>query len=164
MTIFVCDEQKEHLFERIGDLELAHEFYEKDKSNPLPAKILEEQILLLKYERELEGSGLVGAVDLSATALLEKVILSGDGRKAAKLKSLMKISDKRMWHIEVCALSRGGRWDELAKLVQGKKTTPIGFQPFIEACIQQKNLPEAAKYIQRLSDYQEQMEWLCNIG
>ncbi len=69
-----------------------------------------------------------------------------------------------MWHIEVCALARGGCWEELSKLVAGKKQSPIGFQPFIEVCIQYKNLTEAAKYIARLADYHEQMEWLCNIG
>lgn len=37
-------------------------------------------------------------------------------------------------------------------------------QPFIEACVENKNLSEASKYIVRLADHGEKMEWLCQIG
>jgi hypothetical protein len=83
--------------------------------------------------------------------------------RAGQLKTALRVGDRRMWHVEVSALSRAGCWDELARLV-AKKPPPIGFAPFIEACVQQGNLAEANKYISRLPDYHEQMEWLCNIG
>jgi hypothetical protein len=85
--------------------------------------------------------------------------------RATQLKSALRIGDKRMWHVEVCALSRTGAWDDLFKLVsQSKKPPPIGYAPFIEACIAAGAPAEAAKYIARLPEYHEQMEWLCNIG
>lgn len=37
-------------------------------------------------------------------------------------------------------------------------------QPFVEACVEAKNYNEAAKYIIRLPDVHEQMEWFGNIG
>ena len=73
-----------------------------------------------------------------------------------------------MWLVEVAALSRGGCWDELWRLVAnlrgGRGVPPIGFTPFIEACIAAGNPSEAARYIAKLPEYHEQMEWLCNIG
>ena len=145
--------------------ELALEFYEKDRSQPFAARAIEEEIQLLKLEREQEQqTNDTGLVDQSVTQLMEKYIARGDSKRVAKLKTLLKVTDKRMWYTEVIALSRTGCWEELAKLVANKKVPPIGYQPFIEACITYKNLPEAARYIARLPDYHEQMEWLCNIG
>lgn len=161
LDAYQCVEYKD----RLAGFELALEFYEKDRSQPFAARAIEEEILLLKLQREQEVSNSeIGLLDNSVTQLMEKYIGRGDSKRASKLKTLLKVSDKRMWYTEVVALSRSGCWDELSKLVANKKVPPIGFQPFIEACILHKNLPEAAKYIARLPDYHEQMEWLCNIN
>ena len=161
LEAYQCEEYKD----RLAGFELALEFYEKDKSQPFAARAIEEEIQLLKLQREQEVTNAEsGLLDNSVTQLMEKYIARGDSKRAAKLKTLLRVTDKRMWYTEVVALSRTGCWDELGKLVANKKVPPIGFQPFIEACIAQKNLVEAAKYIARLSDYHEQMEWLCNIN
>jgi hypothetical protein len=161
LEAYQCEDYKD----RLAGFELALEFYEKDRSQPFAARAIEEEIQLLKLQREQEvANAESGLLDNSVTQLMEKYIARGDSKRASKLKTILKVSDKRMWYTEVVALSRTGCWDELAKLVANKKVPPIGFQPFIEACIAHKNLPEAAKYIARLTDYHEQMEWLCNIG
>lgn len=69
-----------------------------------------------------------------------------------------------MWHIQVRTLAKCRSWKELNSLIQGKRVPPIGFQPFVEACVEQKEPVEAVKYINRLPDPGEKMEWLCNIG
>lgn len=161
LEAYQCVELKDRL---IG-LELARDAYEREKKDSFSARAVEEELLLLKLEREAEvASGESGLVDLSVSGLMERAIARGDSRQASKLKTAMRVSDKRMWHSEVNALARAHCWDELAKLVANKKVPPIGFQPFIEACLQQRNVHEAARYIARLPDYHEQMEWLCNIG
>lgn len=157
---------------RLENLAVALEFYEKDKTSIFTQHAIQEEMLLLKLEREAEekqplldaqGNEVHHLLDLSVSSLMEKYIIDGEGTRAGKLKTLLKIGDKRQWHVEVCALARAKRWSELEKLVS-KKPPPIGYPPFIEACIQQGNNLEAAKYIARLPEYHEQMEWFCNIG
>lgn len=36
--------------------------------------------------------------------------------------------DARFWHIEVRTLAKLGAWEELEKLVKGKRAPPIGFE------------------------------------
>ena len=36
--------------------------------------------------------------------------------------------------------------------------------PFVEACVEQGANAEAAKYIRRLEEPAEKMQWFCNIG
>jgi len=161
LEAYQCDDLKD----RLQGLQLAFEFFEKDKSNMFAARATEEEMTLLRMQKELETSTSdTGYVDLSVTQVMEKLISKGDSRHTSKLKTMLKVSDRRLWYMEVQALSRSGCWDELARLVSSKKAPPIGFQPFIEACITHNNLAEASKYIARLPEYHEQMEWLCNIG
>lgn len=161
LEAYQCEDFKD----RISGFELALEFYEKDKSQPFAARAIEEELTLLKLEREQELlTAETGLIDNSVTQLMDKYITRGDSKRASKLKTLLRVGDKRMWHTEVVSLSRAGCWDEMAKLVANKRVPPIGFQPFIEACIARNNVAEAAKYIARLPDYQEQMEWLCDSG
>jgi hypothetical protein len=164
--------QCEDLKDRLAGLAVALDFYEKDKATPASAaaaRAIEEEILLLKLQRDAETkTGESGLVDLSVTQTLERYILKGDSARAGALKTALKVGDKRMWHVEVLALARGGCWDELYRLVGNpgsrSKAPPIGFEPFIEACISCGAPQEAAKYIARLPEYHEQMEWYCNIG
>lgn len=53
-----------------------------------------------------------------------------------------------------------GKWTDLAEL----KNPSIGYLPFVEACVEEKQFVEAVKYIKFLKDPADQMEWLCNIG
>lgn len=67
------------LSDRIAGLQVAQEFYEKDKTNAFSARATEEEILLLKIEREQEvKAGETGLVDLSVTQLMDRYIVKGD--------------------------------------------------------------------------------------
>jgi len=103
-------------------------------------------------------------VDTSVSDLIEKYIEHQRVRDAMKMKDKFKVPENRIWHIEVKTLAKTGQWVELAKLVANKKTPPIGFTPFVEACVEEKQFSEAAKYIMRINDVHEQMEWFGNIG
>eukprot|EP00808_Paulinella_micropora_P026058 g73926.t1 len=74
------------------------------------------------------------------------------------------MTQKQLWHIEVRTLAKNRQWMELDKLVANKKIPPIGFGPFIECCVEHKEWEHAARFISRLPDATEQMEWFCNIG
>ncbi len=183
--------QSEYWSDRMQGLHIAMELYNRDAKsgpnpNPVPAQITEEQIQLLKLQAQWElesnpkiaaagsgGSSTTQYVDLSVSDLLAQAIREGSSSRAVLLKKQFQIPDKRFWHVQVRTLAKAKAWEELMKLVGGPlkpgqsssgKAPPIGYLPFVEACIEQKNYPEAAKYIQRLSDPHEMMEWLCNIG
>ena len=75
LEAYQCDDFKD----RLAGLGVAQEFYEKDKANLFSARATEEEILLLKIEREQEvKTGESGLVDLSVTQLMERYIVKGD--------------------------------------------------------------------------------------
>jgi len=159
--------------ERLQQLDIAKDFYNKDKTNPFPAIATEEQIALLKEERRYEEdwkstntdpSKMEVFIDLSISQVMAKYFHLAQGKKAKTVKERFKVPDKRAWHIEVKTLAKEKAWNDLANLVTNKKVPPIGFEPFVEACVEEKAYDQAVKYIQRMTDPHEQMEWLCNIG
>jgi len=162
LEAYQCETWKE----RLQGMTIATELYAREaKTNPVPHELTSEQKELLqiqaKWEQETAGASYV---DMSVSELLQQAIKEGAVQRAMKLKKQFNIPDKRFWHIEVRTLAQAKAWEELSKLTANKKVPPIGFLPFVEACIEMKNLPEAAKYIARLPEAHEQMEWLCNIG
>jgi len=75
LEAYQCDDFKD----RLAGLGVAQEFYEKDKANLFSARATEEEMLLLKIEREQElKTGEAGLVDLSVTQLMERYIVKGD--------------------------------------------------------------------------------------
>lgn len=161
--------------ERLKLLSLAQEFFEKDKNQAFAAKATEEQIKLLQFERDQELNAPASdpsksLVDMPLSAFLAQqlrtAVTDKDKKRVSKIASQFKVSDARMMHLQVKVLSEDAQWDDLYKLVQdaGKKGPIIGLTPFIEACIDQQETDEARKYIDRLTDHRDQIEWLCNIG
>jgi len=49
----------------------------------------------------------------------------------------------------VDALAAKGDWTELEKFSKSKKVPPIGYEPFVNACVAEGKLNEAGKYAQR---------------
>lgn len=57
-----------------------------------------------------------------------------------------------------------GNWDELEKLSRLKKS-PIGYEPFVDVCIEQDNTVEAARYLPRVEEsLQVPDRWFDFIG
>lgn len=148
------------LSKRQEKLKNALELYKRDAAqNPLPAQLLEDEKRLLDDERALGPE----FVDMSVSDVIEALLADSQRDRALKVKQDYKVPDRRFWHIEVKTLARRGHWGSLAKLVANKRAPPIGFTPFIEACIDNNAPHEAVQYIQMLPEPHEQIEWLCNI-
>ena len=114
-----------------------------------------------KWETEIQDSSFV---DSSVSALIENYVSHSQVMKALKVKQQFKVPEKRYWHVEIKTLAKGGVWAELANRIANKKVPPVGYEPFIEACPENKNPQEAVRYISHLNDPHDQMEWLFNIG
>jgi len=63
----------------------------------------------------------------------------------------------------VNALAECSNWPELEIFSKSKKSSPIGYRPFVEACAKWGNKAEAAKYLNKVvSD--EKVKCLISIG
>jgi hypothetical protein len=150
--------QSSRFDERITELELALEFYQKDKNSSFSAQAVDNQIQLLKLQRDRELELHEQFVDVSCSQMLATFVAAGQSKVAQKIAANFKIPDTRLWHVQIKTLSACHRWDELEALLPRDNSSPIGILPFVQACVEEKALIEAAKYIKRLDDVAEKMQ------
>lgn len=160
-------------YDRVQHLELSKELFLKVKDSSSAVKMIEEQIALLDIERRLdvkseraldEKDRNTSFLNLSVNELIIELISQDRMKEVIAVQKQFKVPVKRFMYIQVNAFSKQRRWGEMARLIQGRRAPPIGFQPFIEACVAQNNVQEASRYIKMLQEPGEQMEWFCNIG
>ena len=75
---------------------------------------------------------------------------------ADAMASAFKVPAKRYWRMKVRALADSENWDLLTVL--GEKKSPIGYAPFVEACMVNHNAREAAAFLEKMSDARERLE------
>jgi len=135
----------------------------KDKDDQLYAKLTEEQVKLEVLQKELEGSLQEPFSGMSISDTIFKLISLNQGKRANSLKSEFKVPDKRFWWIKIKALSILCDWEELMKFSKEKKS-PIGYEPFVEVCLEQKNQVEALKYIPKIQDPLARIQFFIQIN
>lgn len=147
----------------IQHLQLAGQFLNQDKRDPFFAVSTMEHVKLLQIQLSLgpDSSHLVGK---SVSETIEYFLSTKQVAQASKIQTMFKVPAKRFWHIQVQVYAQNSKWAALYSLVDRKKMPPVGYTPFIEACLTANNVQEAVRYIELLSDIAERMEWLCNIG
>jgi hypothetical protein len=160
--------------DRTKFLDLARQFFAEEKQDQFYAKMADEHLSLLEYQRaketKLAGSEQKGKkegvfVDASVSKMIETFLTMEKPKEAEEVMKKFKVPPRRFMHIQVKTLASIGRWAELQNLAKSAGKNPIvGWHSFIDACLTYKNPQEAAKYIRRLPDTAEQMEILCNIG
>ncbi|EGG20026.1 hypothetical protein DFA_07142 [Cavenderia fasciculata] len=125
----------------------------KDKDDLVYAKLCEDQAKLELLQKELEnqheGKEFLG-ISLSDT--IYQLILLGEHKRVSKIKSEFKVSDRRFWWIKIKALSQVGDWEELHNFAKEKKS-PVGYEPFVEVCMDFSNPVEALRYIPKIQDH-----------
>ena len=134
----------------------AKELYNKKKDYQLDSKLCEEQVKLLQMQREFDNAlGRQLFTGLSVSETIYQCLLNGN-KQAKKVKKEFQVSDKKFWWLKIAAFSKLGKWNKMEKF--SKKKSPIGYRPFVEACLQQKNTVEAHKYIPKVTDPWEKIE------
>eukprot|EP01124_Arcella_intermedia_P027900 TRINITY_DN5562_c0_g1_i1.p1 TRINITY_DN5562_c0_g1~~TRINITY_DN5562_c0_g1_i1.p1 ORF type:complete len:839 (+),score=197.97 TRINITY_DN5562_c0_g1_i1:291-2519(+) len=132
-------------------LRLIADMLKKSSSNRVEARLTEDELALYKVQLELEESLGVKFVGSSLTNTLYRAILMGASKRAKKIRADFKVPNKRWWWIKVRALAETGRWEALRSFSNpNKHPSPIGYKPFVEACIQNGNSAEAVYYMQFL--------------
>lgn len=149
---------------RLKAIDQASELYAQTKEHMFEAKAAEEQGKLLKLQQELEiSTGQPIFVDSSVSDTIRTLITLGNHRAAQRVKVDFKVPDKRYYWLKVFALATAKQWDALEKFSKERKP-PIGYKPFVEACIEEEENQEALKYIVKLTNPEERAEAYARIG
>lgn len=117
------------------------------------AELCNETLRILKLQRiytsRQNNAILMNGLSIHNTML--QLLRMGDIKEAEKIKSDYKVPDRRYWWMRILTLAEKLQWMELEKFSKNKKS-PIGYEPFVEVCLQQDNIQEARKYISRCPD------------
>uniref|UniRef100_A0A7N0UAE0 Protein VACUOLELESS1 n=1 Tax=Kalanchoe fedtschenkoi TaxID=63787 RepID=A0A7N0UAE0_KALFE len=149
---------------RIKLIEKAQHLFFETKEHNFESKAAEEHSKLLRIQHELEVATKQAIfVDSSISDTIRTCIVLGNHKAAEKVKTEFKVSDKRWYWLKVFALATIRDWDSLEKFSKAKRP-PIGYRPFVEACIDADEKTEAVKYIPKLVDPRERAEAYARIG
>lgn len=149
---------------RLKLLDQAQKLYANTKEHQLEANCVGEHVKLLKMQHELETSmGKAIFVDSSVSDTICTCLSLGYNAYADKLKSTFKVPVERFYLLKIKALSAASNWAALEKFASEKKP-PVGFKPFVDACIDGGNNNEAMKYIVKLSNQQDKADAYRRIG
>ncbi|PFH36128.1 putative vacuolar protein sorting 16 [Besnoitia besnoiti] len=102
-------------------------------------------------------------VGLPLMETVRQVILKSEFHEAENLQKTFKIPDKRYWRCKIDALADGHYFDELLAFAQ-YRTSPVGYEPFITACLRNENWAAAAKIIPKMKDPEDQALWYSQLG
>ncbi|KFG27752.1 Vps16, N-terminal region protein, partial [Toxoplasma gondii TgCatPRC2] len=83
--------------------------------------------------------------------------------EADNLQKVFKIPEKRYWRCKIDALADGRFFDELLAFAQ-YRTSPVGYDPFITACMRNEAWEAAAKLVPKVKDPEEQAMWYSQLG
>jgi hypothetical protein len=102
----------------------------KDPAVLFQQKALSEEIQLLKVQEALDkdvADGTTEFVGLSVNETVYRLIRSGYGKRAQKIHSEFKMSEKTYWWIRLRALVAKRDWGEIEEIGKLKKS-PIGWE------------------------------------
>eukprot|EP01118_Nematostelium_gracile_P020450 TRINITY_DN9916_c0_g1_i1.p1 TRINITY_DN9916_c0_g1~~TRINITY_DN9916_c0_g1_i1.p1 ORF type:complete len:794 (-),score=201.81 TRINITY_DN9916_c0_g1_i1:37-2124(-) len=153
--------QQSNIDHRIGALEEALHLF-KEAKDTFDAKATDDQIRLLLLQKDLEATLGGHFVDLSLSDTMSILIEQGHGKRVQRIKSDFSVPDKRFWWIKLKALAKSRDWMALEKF--SKEKSPIGYAPFAEICIEYKAPKEAEKYIPRIQDIAQRVDFYMRIG
>ncbi|KAI8421023.1 hypothetical protein MSG28_008153 [Choristoneura fumiferana] len=128
----------------------ARECYKKGK-NDLGVSICEDARKLYKQQSSLQETYGESFVGLSLHDTVKKLLNQGEIKLADKLRSEYKMPDRRYWWLRILTLAEKNDWAELDRFSKSKKS-PVGYEPFVDACLNRNNSDEALKYLPRCRD------------
>ncbi|XP_026744401.1 vacuolar protein sorting-associated protein 16 homolog [Trichoplusia ni] len=128
----------------------ARECYKKGK-NDLGVTVCEDARKLCKQQSTLQETYGRGYIGLSLHDTVRKLLEHGEIKLADKLRSEYKMPDRRYWWLRILTLAEKDDWTELDKFSKSKKS-PVGYEPFVDACLKYCKHDEALKYLPRCSD------------
>uniref|UniRef100_T1IUZ1 Vacuolar protein sorting-associated protein 16 homolog n=1 Tax=Strigamia maritima TaxID=126957 RepID=T1IUZ1_STRMM len=134
---------------RIQLLHSALESYKKARNDFVSAQT-DEQIRLMRRQIKLEEKFFSDYLDKSLHDTIFSLLLVRETRAVAEeLKKDFKMPEKHFAWMKIDAHGQLGEWGELETFSKSKKS-PIGFEPFVDICLQYNNKREAIKYLPKV--------------
>ncbi|CAH2085639.1 unnamed protein product [Euphydryas editha] len=135
---------------REASLLSARECYRKGR-NELGVSICEEARKLCKQQSSLQETYGESFVGLSLHDTVKKLLKQGEIKLADKLRSEYKMPDRRYWWLRILTLAERDEWAQLEIFSKSKKS-PVGYEPFVDACLKYGKNDEALKYLPKCRD------------
>ncbi|KAF0046362.1 hypothetical protein F2P81_002891 [Scophthalmus maximus] len=127
--------------------------YNKAK-NEFSAKMTEDEMRLLRFQRKLDDEKGAGLLGLSLQATMEALLSLGLHKQTEQLYRDFRVPDKRYWWLKLMSLAEKEEWEELEKFSKSKKS-PIGYLAFVDVCMKSNNKYEAKKYVSKVTPEQK---------
>ena len=112
---------------RIDKLKLAAKLLQDSRDHTFQLKAIEETQRLLKMQDAFEKDLGPGFTGLSINETMFKLIKLGNMKRAQKVQSEFKVTEKTYWWIRLRALVVKRDWNELEELAKTRKS-PIGWE------------------------------------
>lgn len=134
----------------------------KKAHKDIESELCDDHRKLMKQQKTLEEKYARAFYGLSIHDTVKELLVLGDIKFAEKIKNDHKMSDKHFWYLRIEILSNNYQWEELERFSKSKKS-PVGMEPFVEVCLQARNLNEAKKYIVKCRD-DKKITWFNRAG
>ncbi|CAG7849893.1 Vacuolar protein sorting-associated protein 16 homolog [Serendipita indica DSM 11827] len=155
---------QEDLTARINSIKAAQKFFSEDRERGFEARMMDENARLLALQQTLEKDvdGKAAFVGLSVGDTIMLCLQCGLHKRAEKVRSDWKVSDKQFWWLKLRALTEAKAWDELDAFSKSKKS-PIGYEPFVRHLVSKGFHQQAAAYVARCDAAKRgELYMLCN--
>ncbi|XP_026193366.1 vacuolar protein sorting-associated protein 16 homolog [Cyclospora cayetanensis] len=161
--------------QRRGWLAYAGGFFASVKDSQLPAAVAHSETLtsleLLSIQRDLEVKantcGWLGPphkfAGLSLMQTIRQLILKMEFAEADNLKKVFNVGDARYWRCKIDALADGMHFDELQAFAK-YRTSPIGYEPFVEACLRKGNRELALQLTYKVQGAEARARFFSALG
>nr|CAG4638259.1 EOG090X01BU [Cyclestheria hislopi] len=135
---------------RLAQLLTAVKQYRQAKQEA-KAAITEDQLKLLKMQAGYEQKFCCPVLDMSLNDTMKFLLQRREVKEFEELAKKFKVPERRLWWLKVTTLAEIGDWEELEKLSRTKKS-PIGYEPFVDVCLQYNNMNEATRYLPKVDE------------
>lgn len=106
---------------------------------------------LLALQTQLETDYQTKFVGVSAAETISILLKLPQLAQAQKLRTKLGISERQFWWLRLRALVDRREFDQIWELGQSKKS-PIGYQPFFDACYEAGNHDIAARFVELIAE------------
>ena len=121
-------------------------------------KAMESQTTLLLIQRTYRNETGVDLVGRNLHSTLFTLIQREEMDRAEQLRRKMQMPDARYWSIVVQALGQARKF-ALLKTFSDRSTSPIGYVPFVEVCVDNESPPEEVRrYYAKVKDDGDRFE------
>ena len=104
-------------------------------------------------------------VDSSLSDFISILIAGGKDkeREVKDIKNSLKMPEKQYYMMAIRGFAKANNWDDLGYFVSMKKP-PVSYSFLAELCIEYGKIPLAVEAIKKISDFDEKIPMLIDIG